>query len=93
MGHNVPTITNTEQYFSQYVMILKIISSVQSPFKCFCACMIQAHRKGKTSTRRKKEALRKEKVGRSGESKNQGTGNVFYLLYAFYVLLARKLNK
>ena len=55
--------------------------------------MIQAHRKGKTSTRRKKEALRKEKVGRSGESKNQGTGNVFYLLYAFYVLLARKLNK
>ena len=55
--------------------------------------MIQAHRKGKTSTRRKKEALRKEKVGGSGESKNQGTGNVFYLLYAFYVLLARKLNK
>lgn len=45
--------------------------------------MIQAHRERKTITRRKKEGLRKEKAGRSGESKNQGTGNVFYLLYAF----------
>lgn len=47
--------------------------------------MIQAHRKRKTITRRKKDALRKEKVGRSGESKNQGTGNVFCVLYAFWV--------
>lgn len=52
--------------------------------------MIQAHRERKTITRRKKEGLRKEKAGRSGESKNQGTGDVLYLLYAFYICLIGK---
>lgn len=44
--------------------------------------MIPAHRERKPITRRKKETLGKEKVGKSGESKNQSTSNVFYVLYA-----------
>lgn len=47
-----------------------------------CAYMIPAHRERKPITRRKKETLGKEKVGKSGESKNQSTSNVFYVLYA-----------
>lgn len=52
--------------------------------------MIQAHRERRTVTRRKKETLRKEKVGRSGEKKNQGTGNVFYMCVVYVLPLTGK---
>ena len=59
----------------------------------YVKCMITAHRERKTITRRKKETLRKEKVGRSRESKNQGSGNAFKVLYTFYLLTGKEVKQ
>ena len=89
LGLDVPAIT-MNKYLNHVMIPHDHYFSSKSLFICLCLCMIQAHGERETIARRKKETLRKEKVGRSGESKNQSTGNAFYVLYTFCLTLTGK---
>jgi len=60
---------------------------------CSCAHIIPAHRERKTITRRKKETDREEKIGRSGESKDQGTGTMSSMCCTLFALTGKAVRQ